>query len=152
MCPSKKVDFFLFLIRSCAQFKNFFSRPMILASIWLIWNEKKFEKGWKLRIFLLQVLCNKIILYSLWSFFISPLPLLARYSLVSFRYPALARTCTPMFFIRVVPVPIMEVVAHAVPSKNRMMTAMRIHPPVRWFFSDRELRSSDTFKFLPILN
>ena len=65
MCPSKKVDFFLFLIRSCAQFKNFFSMPMILVSIWLIWIEKKIWKLVELRIFLLQVPCNKIILYSL---------------------------------------------------------------------------------------
>tara|TARA_B100001248_G_scaffold251784_1_gene227278 strand:+ start:5162 stop:5335 length:174 start_codon:yes stop_codon:yes gene_type:complete len=57
-----------------------------------------------------------------------------------------------MFFIRVVSVLIMEVMVHAVPIKNREMTATRKKISVWWFFSTRELRSTDTFKFLPILS
>ena len=57
-----------------------------------------------------------------------------------------------MFFIRAVSVPIMVLMAHAVPIKNREMTATRKKIPARWFFSAKVLRSTNTFKFLPTLN
>ena len=115
-------------------------------------EREKIWKGVKIENFLIASVLRLIHFDYLCHFFIRLLLLHAPYSLVSFRYPALARTCTPMFFIRVVPALIMKVVAHAVPIKNRVMTAMKMHPPVRWFFSGRELRSSDTFRFPPSLN
>ena len=146
----KKIHFYLFLLCLCAQFLTYPQAQWSLPqSRWF--GTRKNWKRVKVENFLIASILHQIHFKILWPFFISLLPLLAPYSLVSFHYPALARTCTPMFFIRAVSVPIMEVVAHAVPIKNRVMTAMRMLLPVRWFFSVRELRHWHTFKFLPIL-